>query len=191
MTTTSDHVFVTGLDAFGTIVEQVGEGDWQASSACDGWTNLDVLGHVGGAMSMGIDILEGRPPAFPDVERPADSVDADPSAYWSGIAERAHAAVDGVDLDQVIDSPRGPRSIADGLAFPAIDLYVHSWDIGHTAGVDVTIPDDVIEFAHRYLDPIPDDAKRGDGKPFGSELDAPADATPTEAFLAWTGRDPR
>lgn len=32
---------------------------------------------------------------------------------------------------------------------------------------------------------------RGDGKAFGPEVDPPADATSTEVFLAWTGREPR
>lgn len=186
-----DQVFVSGLDAFGDVVAQVSADDWSRPSSCDGWTNLDVLGHLGGAMGMGIDILEGRQPTFPEAERPRDLVDGEPVAFWAGIAERAHRAVEGVDVTEVKDSPRGPRSVGDGLAFPAIDLFVHAWDIGHAVGLDVTVPDDVIEFAHAYLDPIPDAQMRGAGKPFGEAVDAPVDATRSEAFLAWTGRRPR
>jgi hypothetical protein len=44
--------------------------------------------------------------------------------------------------------------VADRLAFPAIDLFVIA---GHRPdrGIEVTIPDDVIAFAHHYLDPFP------------------------------------
>lgn len=54
---------------------------------------------------------------------------------------------------------------------------------------DVVIPPDVIEFAHAHLDPISDDRKRSPGV-FGAEIEPPADASATEAFLAWTGRQP-
>ena len=191
MPSAADHVFRSGLDAFGAVVAQLSADDWAAPSSCAGWTNLDVLGHMGGAMGMGIDILEGRAPTFPDAAQPRDLVNAEPVAYWTDIAARAHRAVEGVDVDEVRESPRGPRSIGDGLAFPAIDLYVHAWDIGHASGIDVAIPDDVIEFAHAHLDRIPDEMMRGDGKPFGAAVEAPADPTPSEAFLAWTGRRPR
>ena len=53
------------------------------------------------------------------------------------------------------------------------------------------IPDDVIEFAHDFLDPIPTEMMRSTGGAFGPEVAAPAGATPTEGFVAWTGRDPR
>jgi len=191
MTITADHAFLTGLDAFAAVVDRVGPDAWGEPSQCEGWSNLDVLGHVGNAMNMGIDILHGRQPTFSAAEHPGEGVDAAPADYWASIAASARDAVDGVDLDEVVDSPRGPRSIGDGLSFPAIDLFVHAWDIGHAVGLPVEIPGDVIEFAQGVLAPIPSDMMRGEGKPFGAELDAPADATASEAFLAWTGRSPR
>ncbi len=90
-----------------------------------------------------------------------------------------------------MDTPMGPRTVADRLAFPAIDLWVHAWDIGHPAGIEVEVPADAIEFAHTYLDPFPEEMMRGAQGAFGPEVVAPADATPTEAFIAWTGRPPR
>lgn len=85
----------------------------------------------------------------------------------------------------------GKRTVADRLAFPAIDLYVHAWDIGRAAGIAVEIPDDVIELAHHHIDPFPVEMVRGPKGSFGPEVAAPADATATEAFIAWTGREPR
>lgn len=78
----------------------------------------------------------------------------------------------------------------DGLRFPALDLFVHAWDQGRSVGVDVEIPADAVAFAHAALDPIPAAQLRGPGT-FAGEVAAPADATPTEVFVAWTGRDPR
>jgi hypothetical protein len=65
------------------------------------------------------------------------------------------------DLAAEVDTPIGTRTVAEGLAFPAIDLYVHGWDLARSAGVDVEIPDDVIEFAHGAMAPIPEERMRG------------------------------
>ena len=191
MTIGSDIAFRDGLDTFGAVVGAVPPPAWNAPSPCAGWTALDVLGHLGSSVSFGVSILEGRTVEWPTAPRPGDLVVGEPADYWTGIAASARTALVGADLDAVRDTPMGSRTVAQGLAFPAIDLYVHSWDIGWTAGIDVVVPEDVIEFAHAYLDPVPQERMRGPDGSFGPELHPPPDATPTEAFIAWTGRSPR
>jgi uncharacterized protein (TIGR03086 family) len=187
----SDIAFRNGLDVFGAVVGAVPTSTWDAPSPCAGWTARDVLGHLGSSVSFGVSILEGRSVEWPTVDRPADLVAGGPADYWTGIAASARTALVGADLGAVRDTPMGSRTVAQGLAFPAIDLYVHSWDIGRAAGIDVVIPEDVIGFAHAHLDPIPEDRMRGPDGSFGPAVDPPADATPTEVFIAWTGRTPR
>ena len=191
MTTTADQVFARGLDVFDAVVADMAGRDWDQPSACEGWTARDVLGHVGQIAEVGIEVFAGRPPRPPSTSaQPGESVEGDPAVYWFDRSTRVRAGLDGVDLSRVVDSTVGPRTMADGLAFPAIDLFVHAWDIARVSGSDVVIPDDVIEFAHAHLDPIPDERKRTP-ELFGPAVEPPADATPTEAFLAWTGRPPR
>ncbi len=187
----SDVIFDRGLTVFGGVVDQLGPDDWDRPTACEGWTALDVLGHLGSSINMGISVLRGDQPTWPQVSRPAEIVEGTPAAYWSAISMLARESLEGADLDLEMDTPMGRRTVADRLAFPAIDLYVHAWDIGHAAGIDVQIPDDVIEFTHGYIDPFPVDKVRGENGAFGAEVEAPLDATPTEAFIAWTGRPPR
>lgn len=187
----SDAAFDTGLDFFGDVITRLGPDDWALASPCEGWSTLDVLGHLGSSIDFGISILQGQQPTWPDASKPGELVEGEPAAYWSRIAERARAALVGADLDMVMDTPMGPRSVADRLAFPAIDLYVHGWDIARAVGLDVVIPDDIIEFAHGYIDPLPQDKVRGGEGAFGPAAELPSDATPTEAFIAWTGRPPR
>lgn len=102
---------------------------------------------------------------------------------------QARSAVEGVDLSREVDSPIGRRTIGEGLSFPAVDLYIHGWDIAKSAGFDLAIPDEAIEFAHAVIDPIPPEQVRN-SRVFAAEKPAPADATGSEVFLAWTGRDP-
>lgn len=191
MTTRTDLIFDRGLDAFDAVLAQVPADGWEAPTPCEGWSVLDVLGHLGTAVAMGISLALGEQPTWPEADRPADLVAGDPVAYWRDLASQARVAFDGIDLDLVMDTPMGPRTVADRMAFPAIDLYVHAWDIGRAIGVAVEVPDDVIELAHAHIDPIPPEMVRGPKGAFGPEVAAPADATPTEAFMAWTGRSPR
>lgn len=68
---------------------------------------------------------------------------------------------------------------------------MHAWDIGTPAGVEVIIPQHVIDFAHGYIDPMPDEVVRsgaGGMQAFGPEVIPPEGASATEVFVAWTGR---
>lgn len=184
-------MFDSGLDVFGAVVAGVPADDWENPSPCEGWRAIDVLGHLGSSVEMGLSVLRGEQPTWPDAERPGDLVEGDPAEYWQGLATQARAALDGADLDLEMDTPMGRRTVADRLAFPALDLYVHAWDIGQATGQPVEIPAEVVEFAHSYIDPIPEEMVRGPQGAFGPEVEPPADATITEAFMAWTGRNPR
>lgn len=191
MAADSGELFDQGLDFFTATLSRLEPDEWDRPSPCQGWTALDVLGHLGTSVDMGISILGGRQPVWPDVETPGELVAGDPAEWWQEKADRARAALVGADLDVEMDTPMGRRTVRDRLAFPAIDLYVHAWDIGRAVGIDLEIPAEVIEFAHRYIDPFPEEMVRGTSGAFGPEIPVSEDATPTEAFVAWTGRQPR
>jgi uncharacterized protein (TIGR03086 family) len=191
MTVTSGTVFLDGLDFCGQVVDRLGPDDWDRPSPCEEWTALDVLGHLTTSMEMGLSLFAGEQPTWPEADRPGDLVHGEPAAVYADVAARCRAAFEGADLDVEMDTPMGPRTIADRLAFPAIDLYVHAWDMGTAAGLPVEIPDVVVEFTHAYIDPLPDDLVRGPNGAFGPEAEVPGDASLTEQFVAWTGRRPR
>ncbi len=72
-------------------------------------------------------------------------IEGDPFTLWDTLVTSARQAVAGVDLTMVVESPVGRRSIADGLAFPAVDLFVHAWELARILGRDVVIPAEVID----------------------------------------------
>src|ERR1700744_1752114 len=196
-----DAAFLQGLDFFGRAVGQLSPADWERDSPCSGWRALDVLGHVGQATRFGTALLQGTRPDWSPVEPPGALVEGAPETWWTGLSGPAAAALSGVDLTQEVDSPAGRRSIGDGLSFPALDLYIHGWDVARSGGVDLVIPAEAIEFAHTVIDPVPEDRIRN-GRVFAAARPTPPGAFPppprppppgatdSEAFLAWTGRDP-
>jgi uncharacterized protein (TIGR03086 family) len=187
MSSRSGELLDQGLDFFTSIVTRLGDDDWERPTPCADWTARDLLGHLATSIGVGISMMQGRPPALPDAARPGDLVDGDPVEFWRGTVEQARDILRNADLALVMESPLG-RTVADALVIPVIDLYIHAWDLGAAVGVDVEIPAGVIDFAHAYIDPLPDEVMRGAGRAFGPPTRVPAGATPTERFIAWTGR---
>lgn len=185
----SHEVFLSGLDIFDSVVHRVGNDAWDQSSPCEGWTARDVVGHIVGVLDMGNAILRGDEPDWSGGQ-PRDVVGEDPVGRWDGASATARTSLDGVDLDRVLDSPMGPRPIRQGLSFPAMDLHLHAWDLGRAAGIGVDIAPEVQQFTRDLLATMPEELYRS-ANVFGPEQPPPADATPTEAFMAWTGRIPR
>jgi hypothetical protein len=98
-----------------------------------------------------------------------------------GIVARLPGAVAGM-------SQHGVVVLGEGLSFPALDLFVHAWDVGKSAALDMALPAEAVEFARSVLVPIP--AGRTQSRVFAAENPAPSGATDSRAFIAWTGRDP-
>jgi uncharacterized protein (TIGR03086 family) len=186
----SDVVFIQGLDFFSEVVSRLAPSDWDRPSPCAGWTALDVLGHVGAAVRFGATLLRDGEATWKPTNLPGQAVEGDPAHWWAEIAASAKATVAGVDLSRVVDAPRGPRSVGEGLSFPALDLFVHGWDLARSAGIDISIPDEVTEFGHALLDAMPASQLRT-AAVFAGEAEVPEGASASEAFIAWTGRDPR
>ncbi|MFM9378275.1 TIGR03086 family metal-binding protein [Gordonia sp. VNK21] len=191
MTYTALDLYSDGLDFLTGIVHGTDAQTWRQDSPCAGWTALDVLGHVCDATSAGTRILAGEQFEFTAHQPPAEAVDGEPAAVWDALAAQARSALDGVDdLERVVQSPMGPRTVAEGLSFPAADLFLHGWDIAASGGRSVTIPSAAVGFIDAMFDGLPDEAVRRPGV-FGPAVTPPEGATPTEALMARCGRDPR
>ncbi len=190
MTWTAADTYREGLDFFTAVVDGVPAGSWDRPAPCAGWTALDVLGHLGQAADMGARILRGGDMTFERAEPPSTAVEGDPTDWWHGLAADARDALATVDdLDREVDSPMGRRTVREGLSFPAVDLFIHGWDLATATGQSVVIPDEAIAFTRAMFDHIPDEVARRPGV-FAPRVDAPEGAHPTDELIAFTGRDP-
>lgn len=189
VTWTPGIAFTEGLDFFSGVVAHVGAADWQRPSPCPGWDARDIVGHIGSAVDFGTRFLLGQQPAWEPADPPGAAIPGDPAGWWVSLVEPARGAVESADLDEVRDSPAGPRTVGDGLSFPSVDLFIHGWDLGRAVGVDIVIPAAAIAFAHGLVDPLPANLVRSD-RVFGPEFPFRPAFTPTQALIAWAGRDP-
>lgn len=188
----SNTAYLRGLDVMSKVVEQIPASAWDRPSPCAGWRALDVLGHVGASTEAGIRILRGQDLTFDSVDPPGDGVGDDPAMWWAGLAAQAREAVEAIDdaeLDRIVASPVGERTMAEGLRFPAADLFIHAWDIARATGVTVAIPDEAASFVRSIGDLVPSEAMRTPGV-FGPEVPVPDDSDVIDRLIAWTGRDP-
>lgn len=185
-----DAAYLAGIDFFDDVVRSAGASDWHRASPCEGWTAVDVLGHVGVAVDFGTRMLRGEQPAWSPVDPPGRAVSGDPAQWWRGMVEPARDAVRSVDLTTELDSPMGRRSVGDGLGFPAVDLFVHGWDLARSFDRDAVIPDEAIDFARAMLGRFPSEQLRSP-RVFAGEVDVPSGMSASQRFIAWTGRDPR
>lgn len=186
----SSEMYSNGLDFFSALVEGVEPQAWERPAPPQGWTAADVLGHVGEATEMGARILRQGDMEFTRHDPPSSVIEGDPAAWWAALAADARDALAGAgDLDREVDSPMGRRSVREGLSFPAVDLFIHGWDIATATGQTVTFPDKAIAFIRALFEKVPEEVARRPGV-FGPVLPAPPGANPTEELVAWTGRDP-
>jgi uncharacterized protein (TIGR03086 family) len=181
-------VLLQGLEVFNGVVGKLSAEDWQRASPCQGWRALDVLGHLGHCIEFSLLLLQGAQPDWAPVDPPGAMVEGSPAAWWDDIAGRTRGFVEELNASQRIDMPMGEGTVSAGLSFPALDLYVHGWDIAKSAGFDLEIPAEVRDFAHMVIDPLPYERVRGP-RHFGDPRPVPAGATESEKFLAWIGRD--
>ena len=186
----ADTAYLEGLDFFSAVVERFPADGWDRASPCSGWRALDVLGHVGATTRYGIEVLRGGTPSWQPSATPGDSVEGEPVAWWEAIVGEARPLVRTAELEKEVDTARGRRSVAEGLSLPAVDLFVHGWDLARSAGESVEIPGEAIEFARPVLEGIPPELMRT-AAAFSAAVEPPEGATPSEAFLAWCGRLPR
>lgn len=186
---TPDQAYLGGLEFFGEIVDRVEPADWDRPSPCDGWSALDVLGHVGVTAQFGTEMLEGRQPAWTPGPSPRRAVEGDPGRWWHDVSAAIRGALSGADMTTVLDSPRGKRTVGEGMTFPAIDLFVHGWDLAVATGDPVELPHESIEFARQVMDALPE-AQLRSPQVFAAPCAVREDASESDAFLAWTGRDP-
>lgn len=171
--------------------------DWDAASPCSEWTAREVLAHVvdeqiwipgllaGGTVDEVADDLEDRLRRLRDADGPELVSD------WESLRAPVAAAWRGTPGDGEVHLSYGSAPVRHYLGQQTFDLAVHAWDMAASQGMDLHWDD---ELAHAVLHFVGDDLA---DNPAPELFDPPVpgfdgpDASPRDAALARTGRDPR
>ena len=175
--------FSLAVHGFDAVVRRCPESAWTSASACDGWTGADVVEHFIGVASGVIALASG---AEIKPEKPS----GDPAADWMRVRD---ALLESLDVPGCLqregDTPFGHMTVDRFIGILGVDPLCHTFDLAVAGGVDAALDPRLVERYHGNLRKA-GDALRIPGM-FGPEVEAPADATPAEAFIAFAGRDPR
>jgi uncharacterized protein (TIGR03083 family) len=159
----------------GAIIDRVPGDLLDAPTPCAHWAVRDVIAHLVDN-HRGLVARAGRSEidsgGFAATARVFNETFADP-AVQDAPFELAGIPIDG-------------RGV---IAVQFADVLVHGWDIGRSAGLDVSIPDDLATAAMRITSGFPENLRGPDGA-FDHARTTPADAPAGVRLLAFLGRDP-
>lgn len=179
--------YARAVAAFGALVHAVSPEQWGDGTPCAGWNVRQLVNHVAGENAWVVPLLEGRTIDDVGSSLDGDLLGDDPSARWDDLAEAAvaSAAADGV-LDRVVHVSYGDISGYEYLSQVAVDHVVHAWDLARGIGAPEQLDDDLVAFAHGYLEPQIEEWRSAGA--FGAKVAVPADAPLQSQLLGLTGR---
>lgn len=178
----------------GGVVTRIGTAQLDDPTPCTALTVRGVLEHmIEGATSFAAAFRgEAGPPADGAAATADPAGAADPLARFgqalTGLAEAMHSPG---ALDRTIAAPFGDVPGPAFARFVVLDGLVHGWDLATATGQPYEPPDGLVAAVDAFAREAIVPAMREAGM-FAAPAEAPADATPIERLVAFTGRpEPR
>ncbi len=170
-----------------TLVGGVKADQWGNATPCEEWTVRDVVNHVVGGGHMFAATFAGQTLDVPDGPMP-DLLGDDPAAALDGALRAFEDAADTPGaMDNMVALPFATLPAQVALDIGKFDLLVHCYDIASGTGQTFDPPTAVVTEGLQIAQVIIQPEIRASGA-FGPEVAAPADASPLEQMLAFSGR---
>jgi uncharacterized protein (TIGR03086 family) len=177
-------------DGFGTVLAAVPATMWDAPSACAQWSVRDVAGHViwgqhqVRAWATGEDYQSKT--GFPGSTDPGELTGVDPVATWQQARAASNAVLNEETLARIITvRGLGDLPLAAMVTLLTTDLLTHTWDIGHSVGLDVRLDPELVPSSYAWAQK---NVTTRDPAFFGPEVTPPAGADEQTKLLAYLGR---
>jgi uncharacterized protein (TIGR03086 family) len=161
------------------VYRQVTDSEWELPTPCVGWTVRQLVGHTlswqaEGGRLLGADTAPGE--SWDRIRAAFDTLLSEPSQLTGNVPEFG-----GIPKQEL-------------AGFLIGDLLIHSWDLARSIGADEVLPPDAVEATTIGLHHVPPALLRGTNplgqKMMAAALEVPADASPQDKMLAFTGRRP-
>ena len=159
---------------------------WGRPTPCPDWTVRDVAAHAINGMATIPAIL-----AHEHVERaprPKDNLGDDPvGAARAALASSLEALRRPGALEEMVTAPAGHLPGSAFAMIRAADVVIHTWDMSTGAGIDSTIPADLVQAVAAASPPQILDGGRAAGV-FGPAVEPASDTDPQAHLLGLYGR---
>lgn len=174
------------------VVELAQEEDWERDTPCAGWNLRRLVAHMAAqhhgfaaaARGAGQDRAYWR--ESEDLSEPARTHRAAATAVLAAFAEPG-----ATEREFVLPELGAGFPGRTAIGFHFIDYVVHAWDVAATLGVELDLPDGVLDSALVVARLVPTEpAVRGPAFAFAPPLDVPPDAGPLDEALRLLGRTP-
>ncbi|MEP6696851.1 MAG: TIGR03086 family metal-binding protein [Pseudonocardiales bacterium] len=159
---------------------------WDNSTPCPGWTVRVVAAHIMNGLAT-IPPLLAREPVDP-AERTRDNLGDNPvGSARAALASALEALRQPGTLDAMVNAPAGHLPGRAFATIRAADTVIHTWDMTTGAGIDSTIPGELVQAVAATSAPQVLEGGRAAGV-FGPPMEVPSDADPQAQLLAAYGR---
>jgi uncharacterized protein (TIGR03086 family) len=183
--------YMRAQDQFEDVLRQVKPDQWDNPSPCPAWTARDIAGHEIWGLDMIRTLACGETftdrTGAPGAPSPRDYLGPDPVAGWLGKRADCQAVLTAEALDRVVTfGPLGKLRLEQVLDSLTVDFLAHSWDLGTSAGITVSLDPGLVAHAQRWADAYAKLLRGPVG--LGQELPVPEDADPQTRLLRTLGR---
>ncbi len=181
-------LFSKASQATADIASNVTEGQLAGATPCSEFDVKGLSNHIAGFYGMTAMAARKQPM---EGERGADIVGNDPAAVIPGMIQAAVAAW-GEPGSTEGKTKFGPGEYdADFAAtITLFETVMHGWDLAKGTGQELQVSDEVGEAIFGIAQQLCSDDQRGEGKPFGTEINVTGGASAFETALGLSGRDP-
>jgi uncharacterized protein (TIGR03086 family) len=193
MMTDRRSALIRSYDTAAGVLSNIDPGQLSAPTPCPKFDVAALVDHIVGAGFRAAELGEGKQPAgdeFPHVDL------SDAAGELRRAAKQAEAAwSDDSSLTRTVTMPWGEVYTGETLVNMYLaEIATHAWDLASATGqmsrLDSAVTREALEGARAMLKPEYRNLMEP-GSPFGSEVEAPSDATDWEALAAFMGRQPR
>jgi uncharacterized protein (TIGR03086 family) len=180
-------LFEAASDTFDDKLHQVPPDGWGNPTPCTEWDVHALVNHVVGEHRWVEPLMAGKTIADVGSGLDGDLLGEDPTAAWHHATGPSHAAfAEPGAMDSTVHLSYGDERAAAYCEQLIFDNVVHAWDLARGAGVDDTLPPDLVEWSIGWVTPIlPMLTASG---AFGEVLEVSDDADPQTRLLAMVGR---
>ncbi|WP_433532166.1 TIGR03086 family metal-binding protein [Micromonospora sp. CA-263727] len=178
------------LVEFTARVEQVGAGQWSATTPCPGWDVRTLVNHVVGEEHWSVALFAGRTIAEVGDRYDGDQLGADPvEAARDAAAQAELAATHPGARERTVHLSAGDTPAEEYLHQLVAEHLVHGWDLAVAIGADPRMDADAVAECARWFSRRVGDYQHHGLVRAGVGLPA-ADEDQQDRLIAAFGRDP-